>query len=63
MKGAREKLAEARQLLAKDIDPAAHRKATKAATVDRVANSFEVVAREWYKRNPRRGRTVTEAGY
>lgn len=48
VKGARERLAEARQLLADGIDPGAHRKATKAATADRAANSFEVVAREWY---------------
>ena len=48
LKRAREKLAEARQLLADGINPSAHRKATKAARADRAANSFEVVAREWY---------------
>lgn len=44
---ARERLAEARKLLASGVDPAEHRKAEKAAGVERAANSFEVVAREW----------------
>ena len=47
LKDARVKHAEARKLLAQDIDPSASRKAKKSATVDRAANSFEVVAREW----------------
>jgi integrase len=38
---------EARKLLAASVDPGGHRKAIKAATVDRAANSFEVVTREW----------------
>lgn len=37
----------ARKLLAAGVDPGAHRKAEKAAGVERAANSFEVVAREW----------------
>jgi hypothetical protein len=40
---AREKAEEARKLLARDIDPSAHRKAAKAA----LANTFEAVADEW----------------
>jgi len=44
---AREKREEARALLADGIDPDEHRKAEKAAGVERAANSFEVVAREW----------------
>ncbi len=40
---AREKAEEARKLLARDIDPSAHRKAAKAA----LANTFEVAADEW----------------
>lgn len=48
IKGARDKRDEARQLLADGIDPAANRKALKVARVDRTANSFEVVAREWF---------------
>ena len=45
---ARERRDEARKRLADGIDPSEHRKATKAARADRAANSFEVVAREWY---------------
>jgi len=48
VKGARDKRDEARQLLAQGIDPGAHRKATKAAAASSAANSFEVVAHEWY---------------
>ena len=48
---ARERRDEARKLLLVDgIDPSAHRKATKAAGVERGANSFEVIAREWFAR-------------
>lgn len=45
--GAREKREAARKQLAAGIDPGENRKATKTAGVDRAANSFEVVAREW----------------
>lgn len=48
IKAAREKHAEARKLLAQGIDPGEARKAIKAARQDSVANSFEVVAREWW---------------
>lgn len=48
LKRAREKRDEARQLIADGIDPAEHRKATKAMTRERAANSFEAVGREWY---------------
>ena len=51
LKDARTRRDEARKLLANDIDPGENRKATKAAKVERAANSFEVVAREWYARN------------
>jgi integrase len=47
---ARERRDEARKLLVDGIDPSEHRKATKAAGVERGANSFEVVAREWFAR-------------
>lgn len=46
--GARTKRDEARALVAEGIDPGVNRKAIKAARADRAANSFEVVAREWY---------------
>ncbi len=45
---ARERREDARKLLANTIDPGEHRKASKAARLDRAANSFEVVAREWF---------------
>ncbi len=48
LKAARTRRDEARKLLADGIDPGENRKATKAAKVDRAANSFEVVAREWF---------------
>lgn len=48
IKGARELRDEARKLVASGIDPSEHRKASKAARADRAANSFEVVAREWF---------------
>jgi len=44
---AREKRDEARKLLAAGVDPGEHKKATRAAAVDRAGNSFEVIAREW----------------
>jgi integrase len=46
---AREKRDEARKLIAAGGDPAAQRKAAKAATAERASNSFEVIAREWHQ--------------
>lgn len=51
LKDAREKHAEARKLLAAGVDPSANKKATKAAQGERSANSFEVVAREWFDKH------------
>jgi hypothetical protein len=45
---AREKRDQARKHLAADIDPGENRKAHKAAITGGNANSFEVVAREWF---------------
>lgn len=45
---ARNRREAARKLLANDSDPADVKKAQKAARLDREANSFEVVAREWF---------------
>jgi hypothetical protein len=42
---------EARKLLANSIDPSEVKKANKAAGLEKAANSFEVVAREWYGKN------------
>lgn len=51
LRSARERRDEARQLLAQGIDPSQHRKATKSAKAMRAANSFEVIAREWFEKN------------
>ena len=48
--GARDRRDHARQLVAQGIDPSHQRKASRAATVERVGNSFEAVAREWYEK-------------
>lgn len=48
LKESREKRDEARKLVAAGIDPGEHRKAHKAAKLDRASNSFEIVAREWF---------------
>lgn len=48
LKDARNRRDEARKLLAADIDPGENRKAQKTARVEQSANSFEVVAREWF---------------
>ena len=47
LKDARERRDEARKLLANNVDPSENRKAIKASQLDRAANSFEVIAREW----------------
>ncbi len=51
LKDARERHTQARKLLADDVDPSEHRKAFKAARAQKVANSFEVVVREWLAKN------------
>ena len=48
LKDARGRRDEARKLLADGIDPGQSRKAMKSARMDRAANSFEVVTREWF---------------
>lgn len=48
LKSARERRDDARRLLADGINPGEHRKATKTMRAERAANSFEVVAREWF---------------
>jgi integrase len=47
LKAARGRRDDSRKLLADGIDPSDNRKATKAASIDRASNSFEVVTREW----------------
>lgn len=51
LKDARERRDSARKLLANAVDPSDHRKAAKATAADRAANSFEVVAREWFAKH------------
>lgn len=48
LKQAREKRDEARKLVAAGVDPGVNRKASKAAKEGEIANSFEIVAREWH---------------
>ena len=48
LKGARERLGEARKLLSNDVDPGYYRKIQKIVTD---TNTFEVVAREWFAKN------------
>jgi integrase len=47
---ARERRDDARKLIANGIDPSSNRKATKLARAESNANSFEVVAREWFEK-------------
>jgi len=51
LKEARQRRDDARKMLANDIDPCEHRKAKKSAKEERAANSFEVIAREWFEKN------------
>ncbi|MBP0594563.1 integrase arm-type DNA-binding domain-containing protein [Paraburkholderia sp. LEh10] len=50
LKQARERRDEARKQLADGVDPGANRKAKKAARLASAADSFEVIAREWFAR-------------
>jgi hypothetical protein len=47
---ARSRRDESRKLLIVGIDPTANRKAMNSARAERVANRFEVVAREWFSK-------------
>lgn len=51
LKDAREKRDAARKLLAAGVDPGEQRKAAKAAGQERAADSFEVIAREWFAKH------------
>jgi integrase len=48
LKDARQKREEAKEQLAKGIDPAAHKQAVKAAVRAETKHTYEVVAREWF---------------
>lgn len=47
LKDARVRRDAARKMLADGIDPGENRRAQKAATIERAANSFEIICREW----------------
>ena len=51
LKDARGRRDEMRKLLANEVDPGELRKAKKAISEERNANSFEMVAREWFARH------------
>jgi integrase len=48
LKDAREKREEARRLIASGIDPSQNRKEQRLTQANQAANTFEVVAREWF---------------
>ncbi len=50
LKDARAKRDTARKMLADGVDPGEARKAQRLAKLDRAANSFESIAREWYQK-------------
>ena len=51
LKDARDRRDDARKLVANAVDPAEHRKAEKATNTEQAANSFEVIAREWFAKH------------
>lgn len=51
LKNARQRRDDARKLLANGVDPGSIKKAQKAAKTALAANSFEIVAREWFDKH------------
>ena len=51
LKDARVRRDETRKLIANGVDPSEHRKAQKATSRENGANSFEVIAREWFDKH------------
>ena len=51
LKDARQKREEAKELLAKGIDPSAHKQASKAAAKAEATNVFAIVALEWFTKH------------
>ncbi len=51
LKDARDRRDDARKFVANAVDPAEHRKAEKATNTEQAANSFEVIAREWFAKH------------
>ncbi|MBK1633921.1 integrase [Thiohalocapsa halophila] len=50
LKDARARRDSARRLLSEGVDPSVNRKAQRSTSSEHAANSFEVVAREWFER-------------
>lgn len=50
LRDARDRRDDARKLVANGVDPSMARQAQKASRLERAANSFEVLAREWYEK-------------
>lgn len=50
LKDARSRRDRARKLLSEGVDPSANRRAQQSASSEQIADSFEVVAREWFNR-------------
>lgn len=48
---ARERLNEARKLVAAGVDPTEHRRGVKREAEERASNSFEAVAKHWFEKN------------
>ena len=48
LRDARARREEAKQLIAKDIDPSEHKREVRQAKIDAERNSFENIAREWH---------------
>ena len=49
LRDARARREEAKQLIAKDIDPSEHKREVRQAKIDAERNSFENIAREWHE--------------
>jgi len=48
LKDARQRHQEARDLLARGVDPSAYKRELQATKADNITNSFEAIAREWF---------------
>ncbi|MFA6994713.1 MAG: Arm DNA-binding domain-containing protein [Candidatus Paceibacterota bacterium] len=57
LKKAHEKRDDARKQIADGIDPSENKKAVKQSRAESMANSFEVIAREWYGKHMSEVRT------
>lgn len=58
LKTAREKHQEARELLARGVDPSEYKQQAKSAQIALTENSFEAIAREWYVKNQQKWKST-----